>query len=393
MNYLFINGRFPQYSQTFVHDQIKAIKLAGATSVTVFARSLTPFRFEQSAPECAEKILFGKPINLKAALRITACAVRHPLRSAKFLNLYRKGKINSSTLFLGLQLSKEPDVSVTHFGNNFEVGTELKRYFFPKMKNVIVFHGHDVSSYVKINGWENYRGAANYIDSAICVNKIWAEEIKKNTSIRDVRTVYLGTGYEPLNRKSNGDKDVFSIVFVGRFVEKKGFETLYQAIKKLRVTLRRPFRVHCVGDGPLYNQFRKRAAAEGLDETFVFYGSKQKSFVLQLMRECDLLVAPSRTAENGDSEGLPVVLMEAMMAGIPVLSTYHSGIPELIEHQKTGLLVAENDVLQLEEGIIFAANNPEVMHEISSKAYAHVQEAHNEATQVQKFTACLREIA
>jgi len=392
MNYLFINGRFPQYSQTFVHDQIKMIKAEGDNKVEVFARSLAPFKFEETAPECGDELLYGKPVNFKLIARIIRGVVFNPVRSSKLIYLFLKHKIMYSTLMLGLQLRRTPDVSITHFGNNFENGVELKRYIFPRMKNVIVFHGHDVSSYIKKHGWDNYKSAAPYVDSAICVNKIWAQEILSNTNIPDVRTVYLGTRVAPLQRRRNGDR-VYSIVFVGRFVEKKGFDVLYQAVKRLRVTLRRPFRVHCIGDGPSFASAKKRAKAEGLNETFVFYGSKQKSFVLQLMRECDLLVAPSRIAEDGDSEGLPVVLMEAMMAGIPILSTYHSGIPELIRDKETGLLVKENSATDLELGITFAANNPEIMEEISSNAYFHVKEAHNEATQVKKFTAALREIA
>jgi colanic acid/amylovoran biosynthesis glycosyltransferase len=391
MNYLFINGRFPQYSQTFVHDQIKTIKDEGNNTVEVYARALAPFRFERSAPECAEDLLYGKPMNAKLALRLASGVMRHPIRAARLLSLYRRGKILHSTLMLGLQLKRKPDVSVTHFGNNFENAVELKKYLFKKMKNVVVFHGHDVSSYIKKNGWLNYEAAAPHIDSAICVNEIWAEEIRRNTSMRDVRTIYLGTTVMPLRRVRNGDRDTYSIVFVGRFVEKKGFDVLYQAVKALRVSLRRPFRVHCVGDGPSFKAFRQRAKAEGLHETFIFYGSRQKSFVLQLMRECDLLVAPSKVAEDGDSEGLPVVLMEAMMTGIPVLSTYHSGIPELIADKETGLLVAENDVKELADGISFAANHPDMMEEIATRAYFHVIEAHDEVKQVRKFTAALRE--
>lgn len=393
MNYLFINGRFPQYSQTFVHDQIKAIKAEGASSVTVYARSLAPFRFENSVPECAKQLLYGKPFNSKVAKRVAISSLLHPLRAMKIAQLFKRKKISYSTLMLGLQLREAPDVTVTHFGNNFENGLELKKYLFPTMKNVVVFHGHDVSSYIKEHGWDNYRSASPYINSAICVNKIWAQAIKDNTTIRDVRTVYLGTGYYPLARRPNGDTSAFSILFVGRFVDKKGFDLLYRAVKNVRVTMRQRFRVHCIGDGPRFNEFKKKAVGEGLGETFVFYGSKQKSFVQQLMRECDLLVAPSRVAEDGDSEGLPVVLMEAMMAGIPVVSTFHSGIPELIQDRVTGLLVPESDVEKLEEAIAFALRNPNELRAMSERAHEHVKQHHNEVAQVQQFTSVLREIA
>lgn len=392
MDYLFINGKFPQYSQTFVHDQINAIKLDNTNSTTVFARSLAPFRFERSAPECAEHLLYAKPFNMRAALRLAAGVVRHPRRVLKLLNLYRTGKIRYQTLMLAAQLRTVPDVAITHFGSNFQTGVELKRHVFPSMKNAVVFHGHDVSSYIRRNGWDNYRAASQFIDLAICVNKIWTEAIQSNTEIRDVRTIYLGTEYGPLTRKRNGDRDAFSILFVGRFVEKKGFDTLYQAMRNLRATTPQQFRVHCVGDGPDLEALKERARNDGLDQTLIFYGSKQKSFVTQLMRECDLLVAPSRVAKDGDSEGLPVVLMEAMVAGIPVLSTRHSGIPELIQHLQTGLLVDENNVVQLQEAIEYAVQTPDVMRRLSVRAHEYVREHHNEAVQTVKFTTALKEL-
>ncbi|PDT52746.1 MULTISPECIES: glycosyltransferase [Sinorhizobium] len=390
MKYLFINGRFPQYSQTFVHDQIKAIKQQDAAEVAVFARSLAPFRFEQSAPECAGGLLYAKPFNLKLLRRIVLGVLMHPIRAIHLAQLRLRKRIHKQTVWLGIQLDWNPDVAVTHFGNNFPVGVQLKKYVFPKMKNVVVFHGHDVSSYVKKNGWANYQRAAKYIDCAVCVNRIWADELRQNTEIRDVRTIYLGTDIDGIPRQRNGDLEVFSILFVGRFVEKKGFDLLYSAVKNVAKKMQKRVRVHCVGDGPQLKVCKERARKEGLAENFIFYGSKQKSFVRQLMAECDLLVAPSRTAQDGDSEGLPVVLMEAMVAGIPIVSTYHSGIPELINDQHSGLLVPESDGEKLQAAIEYAMLHPETMEQMAKVARDHVAVAHDENVQTQAFVDAVR---
>ncbi|AGA11128.1 colanic acid biosynthesis glycosyltransferase WcaL [Sinorhizobium meliloti] len=391
MKYLFINGRFPQYSQTFVHDQIKAVKYNGDAEVAVFARSLAPFRFEQSAPECAGGLLYAKPYDLKMLSRIVRGVLKHPIRAAYLAQLRLRKKIHLQTVWLGVQLGWEPDVAVTHFGNNLAVGVQLKKYVFPTMKNVVVFHGHDVSSYVQKNGWKTYQDAARYIDCAVCVNRIWADELRCNTEINDVRTIYLGTKIDNVPRRRNGDGDTFSILFVGRFVEKKGFDVLYSAVKSAAAGSGRPIRVHCVGDGPQFKSCKARAKKDGLAENFIFYGSKQKSFVRQLMAECDLLVAPSRTAQDGDSEGLPVVLMEAMVAGIPIVSTFHSGIPELIAHGEGGVLVPQGDTGKLREAIEYAIRNPDMMEHMARAARAHVVVAHDEKIQTRVFVEALRE--
>lgn len=393
MHFLFINGRFPQYSQTFVHDQIKTVKAQGAKKVSVFARSLGPFRFENSVSECKHELLYGKPKNFKLARRVVLGALRSPLLALRIMRLIRSKKLDQLTGFLALQLTEKPDVAVTHFGSNYEMAVQLKRYIFPQMKNVIVFHGHDISSYIRKNGWDNYKQAAPNIDCAICVNKLWASQLAQNTAIQDIKTIYLGTQIRPLSRRMNGDTSNFSILFVGRFVEKKGFDVLYMAVKNIVADGCRSIRVHCIGDGPDLKSAGERARSEGLSENFVFYGSRQKDFVQQMMNECDVLVAPSRTAQDGDSEGLPVVLFEAMAAGIPIISTYHSGIPEALSNEQTGLLVPESDSDALGTAIQFAIANPQSMTTMAEAARKHVELAHDERTQVRAFVRAIEDLA
>ena len=390
MNFLFINGKFPQYSQTFVHDQIKELKSIEGNRVSVFAKSLTKFRFEDSVEECGKHILYAKPFDTRLARRIFLNFLLHPIRSLKivYLKAFRK-KLQWATLKLALQIQYAPDVAITHFGHNYKTAVELKKYLFPNMKNVLVFHGHDVSSYIVKHGWRGYMDASPYIDHAISVNNIWKKEIRDNTEIKNVSTIYLGTDISNTGRVPNGD-DAYSILFVGRFVEKKGFKMLYEAVKELRLSERRKIRVHCVGDGPGLSHFKKKVAAEGASETFIFYGARQKSFVTKLMSECDLFVLPSKMAANGDCEGLPVVLMEAMAAGTPIISTYHSGIPELISDRETGLLVHENDTVALRSAISFAINNSSEMSAMADNAKVHVSIHHDRAIQNRKFVNGLR---
>lgn len=389
MRYLFINGIFPQYSQTFVHDQIKMIKERPNAEVSVYAKSKTPFRFEDSVPECSRKLLYSKPQDKRLLCRLVAGVIRRPIQALQLYGLFTRGLIDRPTLRLALQLKHAPDVAITHFGNNYSTAVQLKQHVFPQMKNVVVFHGHDVSSYVEKNGWQNYKSAAPYIDLAIAVNTVWADRLRKNTEIHDVRTIYLGTDISAKPRIRNADEQSYSILFVGRFVEKKGFDVLYEAIKSRITDQHKPLRVHCVGDGPLLEEMQEMIKASQLQDSFVFYGAKQKSFVSQLMSECDLLVAPSRTAQDGDCEGLPVVLMEAMAAGLPVVTTFHSGIPELVTNNERGLLVPEADAEGLSKAIAFAIENPDDMARMALRARAYVVENHDEKRQARIFAEAI----
>jgi len=392
MHYLFINGRFPQYSQTFIHDQINAIKKESGAKVTVFARSRAPSRFENSAVECDQELLYARPANAKLVARLALNIAKVPIQATRLCRLWVKGNINRDTLLLALQLKTEPNIAITHFGTNYLIGTQLKKHVFPKMKHVVVFHGHDVSSYIMKHGWNNYIEASPNIDCAIAVNKNWANHLRKNTLIRDIKTVYLGTDTRPRLRALNGDTETFSILFVGRFVAKKGFKFLYNAVKNIQRDKVRPIRVHCIGDGPLLADFKLKAKLEEQLDTFIFYGAKQKSFVWKMMTECDLLVAPSHVADDSDTEGLPVVLMEAMAAGIPIISTFHSGIPELVTADETGLLIDEGDERKLRDAIEFAIRNPDRMHAMAAKARRYVSIYHRNDTQTRIFLDTLKAI-
>jgi colanic acid/amylovoran biosynthesis glycosyltransferase len=103
---------------------------------------------------------------------------------------------------------------------------------------------------------------------------------------------------------------------------------------------------HVVGDGPL--QHTLATAAGGLPPGVVrFHGALLPAEVRGLLDGMDVLLSPHRTAPDGDVEGIPNVLKEAMALGIPVVATRHGGIPELVEDGRSGLLADEGDVATL----------------------------------------------
>lgn len=135
------------------------------------------------------------------------------------------------------------------------------------------------------------------------------------------------------------------ILHVGRMVEKKGVDYTLRAFKALRTSTPN-VKLLLVGDGPLLGEMKQLATALALGDAAVFLGPLPNTEVRRLMGMADVFVLHSVTAADGDEEGLPIVLMEAMAMRRPVVSTYHSGIPELINDEENGFLVNERAVEQ-----------------------------------------------
>lgn len=148
------------------------------------------------------------------------------------------------------------------------------------------------------------------------------------------------------------------ILMVGEFREKKGHQILLSAVRKLG---RKDLALWLVGEGPLDVPGMVREM--GLEDQTVFLGMVGKDMLNILYDSCDVFVLPSRTASDGDMEGIPAVLMEAMSRAKPVISTRHAGIPELVEE----VLVDENDIDGLAEAIARLADDPELRHRLGQR--------------------------
>lgn len=145
--------------------------------------------------------------------------------------------------------------------------------------------------------------------------------------------------FTPMERDRSGRAGPLRALAIGRFVEKKGFAHLIDALARTQadITLR------LVGDGPLRAELESRCRRHGLGGRVTFAGWRPFDAIAGELADADVLVAPSVTAADGDMEGLPLVVIEAMATGLPVIGSAHSGIPEVVVDGTTGIIVPERD--------------------------------------------------
>lgn len=216
---------------------------------------------------------------------------------------------------------------------------------------VVTFHGFDASKLLRDRRYTNDLRRLFEYAHVLTVSRNMAERLAP-FGLRDGRFAvhYIGAPVEEFDfveRPSIAGKmkkgEGLTFLQVSNFVEKKGHRYTVEAFA--RHFRGRPMdRLVLAGDGPLRRDIEARCARLGIRESVIFPGRVVKSSVSDLMREADVFVHHSVTADDGDMEGIPTVLMEAMATGLVVVSTRHSGIPELVEDGVDGFLVDEKDV-------------------------------------------------
>jgi glycosyltransferase involved in cell wall biosynthesis len=176
-----------------------------------------------------------------------------------------------------------------------------------------------------------------------------------------------------LRRRDGSDPaDPVVILSVGRAVEKKGLDILLQALTLLPDGLAWRF-VH-IGGGPDLPALRRQALQLGIAPRIDWLGAQPQEIVLRHYRTADIFVLASRIAANGDRDGLPNVLLEALSQGLPVIATRVSAIAELVEHDVSGILVAPDDAGALSSAMRRLIADPQRRAELATAGFTRVQQ-------------------
>jgi glycosyltransferase involved in cell wall biosynthesis len=185
-------------------------------------------------------------------------------------------------------------------------------------------------------------------------------------------------------RTPPGPGEPLVMLCVGRLVEKKGIQYLIRAFSQV-IHHFPDIRLRIIGDGPLKAVLAQLIRRLGLTHAVTLTGAKTHDDVAKEMDRAHLFCLPSITDRHGNREGIPNVLKEAMACGLPVISTYHGGIPELVEDGVNGYLVPEKDEEHLTAALIKAIETPETWAKLAESARNTVERSFDVKKQIDEL--------
>ncbi len=320
--------RFVPYSQTFIYDEIRAHE---RYEVDVFCKErLNADRF----PYDEERI-------------------HHPPAWAE--------KIYENTAYwpsFDRQIRDgDYDLIHAHFGTTAVYA--LPYVWRHELPFVVTFWGNDVGALVGSQRYNPFRWryvwAAPKIlkaaDLILGVSEELCAWLRRFSGRPEAVTLYRHGIDLSKFQPTSTEREVPEVVMVGRFTEKKGHRYALRAVSR---ALQAGCNLHLslIGSGELEDECRTYIREQGIEEHVTFHGVLSHEETAKRLSEADVVLAPSVVARNHDREGSPTVVKEASASGVPVVATYHAGIPETVDDGETGFLVPERNVPALTDRLI-----------------------------------------
>jgi colanic acid/amylovoran biosynthesis glycosyltransferase len=282
-------------------------------------------------------------------------------------------------------------------GNHFDITYFLKRSFkkhnitnilveygtfgadlLPYLKQIdlpfiVHFHGYDASSFKILEHYsEKYKELFKHAHKTIAVSRLMYAKLESlgcppNKLIYNV----YGPSEQFLDIVPNFKSSDF--LFVGRLVEKKAPHYLVESFIKIANEFPSA-RLIIVGDGDFKEVLINKILNSNLQQRILLKGKLKPSEIKSLMKDAFCFIQHSVTASDGDMEGTPLTILESAAAGLPVISTFHAGIPDIIINNETGLLVNEHDIEGMANCMRFLLNNREQASLMGAKSKARILE-------------------
>jgi colanic acid/amylovoran biosynthesis glycosyltransferase len=218
-----------------------------------------------------------------------------------------------------------------------------------KGKLITQFRGYDASQLIRSRGDHYYDLLFAHGDMFLPVCDYIKDKIITLGAPKDKTFVlYSGVITEKFvyKKRDFGKSGSLLIGSVGRLTAKKGYEYVIKALSILKAE-GFDFTYEIVGDGELRDDIMSLINHYGLDRNIILLGSKNHDYIVGFLHKIDIFISHNVTADSGDQEGIPNSLKEAMLSGVPVFSTFHGGIPELINDENNGFLTEEKNIQQL----------------------------------------------
>ncbi len=379
----FLVSRFPNPSETFIQAQVEGLlERGGWVEVTALAagdaEALGTLRLKWGDKLKVHYVPVPKSFGARL---IAAPAALRDKNALKALDARTFGD-DSSSLRLLLAAHRWPKekpqrrVWLAHYGRWGRFACALRRLGLIDGAVATVFHGKDMSAYLKRHP-QAYRTLFRHGDLFLPISEAWRAKLIA-LGAPEGRTLVHRMGVDTARfvetpRTLHAGEPV-RFIGVGRMVEKKGFDDALRAFADYRANpAAPPATLTLIGDGELREYLENFATSFGFGSTVRFAGLLPHAEVKRELEAAHIFVLPSKTAASGDMEGIPVALMEAMAQAMPVLATRHSGIPELVEHEVSGLLCDEGDWRALARNMAALANGPERWPALGAAAAAKVR--------------------
>lgn len=297
------------------------------------------------------------------------------IESINFLQ-YGKNVLSLRCLYALYNIKQRNNYDIIHaqFGPHGVESLLLKKLNLLSGRIVTSFRGYDITCAIKdnIQGYKKLfleegllLPVCDHFKNILLENGCSEEKIRVHYSGVDINK------FSPPKNKRSENKSL-KIISTARLEEKKG---LVYSIKAVTDLVKDGINVKytIIGEGSIKKELMTLVESNNMHDHIKLVGRKNQDDVLKYLQSSDLLLAPSVEAKDGNQEGIPNAIKEAMLMNVPVISTFHSGIPELITDNQTGFLVPERDFKAIYEKIIYFMNNPKIKENIVLNAAKKVK--------------------
>lgn len=407
MRIAFFVSEFPALSQPFVLNQLAGMIERGH-DVSIYATQRIPTRETHAMVRDFDmmmrtRFLYEYPRSF--VLRVPHIIKRwlssdlrlRPLVALRCMDTRKMGRPARSlrllSAALAIQQPRSYDVIHCQFGVLAPLVLRLKQAGALSGNVVVSIRGFDVTQYVRDKP-DFYQSVFPQVRTFFPVSEGLKERLIQLGCPRN-RIVVLRSGIDctkfKWRERSRIPHEPVAVLSVGRLVEKKGFIYAIEAIAQL-LKSGLLIRYQIAGDGPLRDELQTHIDHLGIGASVQLLGARTHEQIVTLLDQSQIFIAPSVTAADGDQEGIPNVVKEAMACGLPVISTRHSGIPELVCDGVTGYLVAERDAAALAERITFLYHHAEAWTPISHSARSVIERDYDQKSLTIQLENCYQSV-
>jgi colanic acid/amylovoran biosynthesis glycosyltransferase len=392
----FLLHSFPEWSETFLLRQVTGLLDRGHDVVLFCREDATSgvVHDEVDRRGLRARVRYvdrrAREGHARRSVRRALALARHPAWLAA--RLRPGGGLGDPALRFAAALAREGrfDVVHAHYGDvALETCGAAALVGAPLVAS---FYGYDCSSYPRQHGAHTLAPLFARAAAVTALGPAMAERLRSlGCPAAKVRLQPIGVDVRAFSPGEPPPRGPLRVLTVARLVEKKGVGVLLAAAARLRGEL--PDLVcDVVGDGPLRASLEQQAEALAIGSAVRFHGAQPHSRILELMRAAHCFVLASTRATDGDEEGTPIALMEASSAALPVVSTWHSDIPEVVRDGETGLLVPPGDADALALALGRLLRDPELRLRLGAKGRRHVAERFDVAVLAPRLEALYRDV-